>query len=338
MKIGFFTEAGYEGGVPRNHPNMRTDVAWVCALNAYHHPLKYLEPGAGRDDSHGSISLNNVPSGGYDVGIVIIPKHKRHLIKIDLIKSIKQVCKKVCVMQESTYWYWQDDFIDEQVWYYNNLMEADLILCHNDDDLNYYRGMTNKRCELLPSLMITDNLGCKLGKRINDSVLPCGGGNKEGVIIGGNFVSIYRGFDSYVVADQFGLPVYAPTTGRMKPEERGLHINHLEWMQWYQWIHVISKFYAGVQLGTAAAGTFNLNLSFHGIPCIGYESLNTQAILHPETTVKDGHVDKARELANRLVNDVAFYEKCSRDTRRLYEKHYSEEVFVKKTMEILESL
>ena len=34
MKIGFFSEAGYEGKVPRNHPNMRTDVAWVCALEA----------------------------------------------------------------------------------------------------------------------------------------------------------------------------------------------------------------------------------------------------------------------------------------------------------------
>ena len=332
MKIGFFSEAGYQGGIPRNHPNMRTDVAWVCALNAYHHPLKYLEPGAGRDDGHGSISLSNIPSGGYDVGIVIIPKYKRHLIKHNLIKQIKQFCKTVCVMQESTYWYWQDDFIEEQVWYFNNLMDADLILCHNDDDLNYYRGMTGKRCELLPSLMITDNLDG------NDSILPCGGGSKEGVVIGGNFVSIYRGFDSYVVAKRFGLPVHAPTTGRMKPEERGLDIKHLDWVSWYQWIHVISKFYAGVQLGTPAAGTFNLNLSFHGIPCIGYDNLNTQAMLHPETTVKDGHVDEALELADRLNTDIGFYEKCSRDTRRLYEQHYSEEVFVKNMMEIFESL
>lgn len=317
MKIGFFSEAGYQGGVPRNHPNMRTDVAWVCALNAYHHPLE---------------TIRSVQKDSYDVGVLIIPKNKAHLVRFQLVEDLKRICKKVCVMQESTYWYWQDDQINEQVWYFNNLMDADLVLCHNDDDLNYYRGMTGKRCELLPSLMITNNLNG------NDSVLPCGGGNKEGVVIGGNFVSIYRGFDSYVVAKQFGLPVYAPTTGRMKPEERGLNINHLEWMQWYQWIHVISKFYAGVQLGTAAAGTFNLNLSFHGIPCIGYENLNTQAVLHPETTVKDGHVDKARELADRLNTDIGFYEKCSRDTRRLYEQHYSEEVFVKKMMEIFESL
>ena len=43
MNIGFFSEAGYEGKVPRNHPNMRTDVAWVCALDATHHPLPKIQ-------------------------------------------------------------------------------------------------------------------------------------------------------------------------------------------------------------------------------------------------------------------------------------------------------
>ena len=34
--IAFFSEGGYNGKVPRNIP-MRTDQAWVCALNATHH-------------------------------------------------------------------------------------------------------------------------------------------------------------------------------------------------------------------------------------------------------------------------------------------------------------
>ena len=42
MKIGVFTEGGYQGKVPRNHPNMRTDLAWWCALGATHHPLHTL--------------------------------------------------------------------------------------------------------------------------------------------------------------------------------------------------------------------------------------------------------------------------------------------------------
>ena len=43
MKIGFFTEGGYEGKVPRNHPNMRTDLAWICSLDATHHPWPKLQ-------------------------------------------------------------------------------------------------------------------------------------------------------------------------------------------------------------------------------------------------------------------------------------------------------
>ena len=36
MRIAFFTEGGYQGKVPRDHINIRTDMGWVCALNAVH--------------------------------------------------------------------------------------------------------------------------------------------------------------------------------------------------------------------------------------------------------------------------------------------------------------
>ena len=39
MKIAFFTEGGWQGKVPRNHPNMRTEMAWMCALDATHYPI-----------------------------------------------------------------------------------------------------------------------------------------------------------------------------------------------------------------------------------------------------------------------------------------------------------
>ena len=31
--------------------------------------------------------------------------------------------------------------MDEQIWYYNLLVEMDLIFCHNDIDLKYYGGI-----------------------------------------------------------------------------------------------------------------------------------------------------------------------------------------------------
>ena len=86
MEIAFFTEGGYNGKVSRNHPNMRTDLAWVCALEADHW------------------NLNQSPNKQYDVGIVIIPKKNP---KFD-ISRLKQFCSKIAVMQEGPNWYWQD--------------------------------------------------------------------------------------------------------------------------------------------------------------------------------------------------------------------------------------
>jgi len=308
MKIGFFSEAGYEGKIPRNHPNMRTDVAWVCALDATHHPI---------------LTLQNLPSNLYDVGIMIIPKKREMLINYPLLEQYRRVCKKVTVMQESYYNYWQDSEIVEQIWYFNFITEMDLIFCHNDIDLLYYNGITNVRTELLPSLMITDGI-----KRKEDL--------GEGLIIGGNWVRDYGGFDSYQVGLEITDDITAVTTGRMKKEEEQI-LKHLPWMLWSEWIKVLSKFKYGVQLGTAAAGTFNLNCSFHGIPCIAYSNSNTQSILHPLTTVEVGDIDNAKHIARKL-RDEKFYNLCSETTIKRYETFYSEEVFVKNVRSVIQSI
>jgi len=310
MKIAFFTEAGYEGYVPRNNPNMRTDMAWVCALNAYHHPIS---------------SMPKIPSSTYDIGIIIVPKNKQQLFNIPVVDHMRRICNKLAFMQESTYWYWQGDSIQSQIWYYDLLQNMDIILCHNDHDLLYYKGITDTRCELMPSLMITDYCSSATEAR-------------EGVMVGGNWVTAYRGIDSYIIGKILSDNIYAPTTGRMKPEERQLDINHLPWILWTQWIYELSKRKYGVQLGTAAAGTFNLNCSYLGIPCIGYDNVNTQKYLHPSLSVSDGDLYSARLLAERLIKDPQFYNHCSNETKELYEQLYSEKVFSNKMNMIFSEL
>ena len=136
----------------------------------------------------------------------------------------------------------------------------------------------------------------------------------------------YGGFDSYQVALEITDDITSITTGRMKPEEKGL-FKHLDWMYWSEWINTLSQYHVGVQLGTAAAGTFNLNCSFHGIPCIAYSNSNTQKILHPKTTVELGDVVGAKDIARKL-KDKTFYNECMMDTLDNYEKYYTEEKFV----------
>ena len=308
MKIAAFTEGGYTGLIPRNHSNMRTDMAWWCALGAVHHPI---------------VHLPSMKDNEYDVGIMILPKNRKQLIGLPILEEYKRVCKKVTIMQESYYNYWQDSSIEEQIWYFNFITEMDLIFCHNDVDLKYYNGLTNVRTELLPSLMITDDIV----KRSEWG---------DGVIIGGNFVWAYGGFDSYTVGREITDDITAVTTGRMKPEEEGV-LKHIPWVLWKDWINILSQFNVGIQLGTASAGTFNLNCSFHGIPCVGYSNVNTQRILHPSTTVEVGDIGGAKKIAKKLKDDK-FYNLCMEETLENYEKYYSEKRFLEHTIKIIESL
>ena len=43
MKIAFLTEMGFEGKINSNHSNMRTEFAWMYALNADHRHINYYK-------------------------------------------------------------------------------------------------------------------------------------------------------------------------------------------------------------------------------------------------------------------------------------------------------
>jgi hypothetical protein len=295
MKIAFFTEMEFQGKIPRNHSNMRVEFAWMCALEADHYNIK-------------SPLLEK-----YDLGIVIIPK-KNPDFNID---DLKLNCKKVAVMQEGPNWYWQDYDLSKQIWYYNTLTSSDIIFTHNEIDKKYYQGLTDHHdVRVLQSLMIEDAIG-----EVQNV-------ERKGVIIGGNFVSWYGGFDSFSIAQEMDNgQVYAPSMGRRQSNEEQL-LTHLPYLDWKQWIHTLNQFKYGIHLmRTHAAGTFALNCSYLGIPCIGYEGLDTQHILHPNLTVELGDLQTARKIALKLKNNLDFYQEQSILTKQLYQEKYHENIF-----------
>jgi len=299
MTIAFFTEMGFHGKVPRTHDNMRTEFAWMCALNADHYPI------------------GQIPVEKYDLGIVIIPKKNPNFN----IEDLRLSCTKVAVMQEGPNWLWQDYDVAKQVWYFNTLISADIIYTHNESDRKYYQGLTaHSDVRVMPSLMIEESVG-ELKQE-----------ERRGVIIGGNFVSWYGGFDSFITAQEFdnGI-VYAPSMGRKQQGEEQF-LKHLPYLNWKGWIHELNKFKYGVHLmRTHAAGTFALNCAYLGIPCIGYKGLDTQEVCHPNLTVDVGDLVAARELAVRLRTDNSFYNKCAASAKALYKQNYTEDSFIKTT-------
>jgi len=294
MEIAFFTEMGFTGKISRTHENMRTEFAWMCALNADHY------------------HINSLPSKQYDLGIVIIPKKNPNF---ELLK-LKNICTKIAVMQEGPHWYFQDYSLEKQIWYFNTLIESDIIFTHNKSDRKYYEGLTeHKDVRTMKSLMIEDAIG-EL-KKIK----------RDGVIIGGNFVNWYGGFDSYMIAQEITDTVYAPSMGRKQRGEEEL-VTHLPYMNWKQWIHKLNEFKIGIHLmRTHAAGTFALNCAYLGIPCIGYKGLDTQELCHPDLTVEIGNLRGAKNLAKKLRNNQEFYVYCSNKAKNSYKNIYHESNF-----------
>lgn len=248
----------------------------------------------------------------YDLGITIIPKNNP---QFDL-KRLKQYCGKVAVMQEGPHWYFQDYNLNDQINYFNALTSADIIFVHNKADKIYYRGLTgHKDVRVMRSLMIEEAIG-------ETKIV-----NRKGVIIGGNFVNWYGGFDSYMVANSQFDVVSAPTMGRKQEGEEQL-LTLLPYMNWKEWIHKLNEFKIGVHLmRTHAAGTFALNCAYLGIPCIGYKGLDTQELCHPELTVNVGDLGHAKELIKELNNNSEFYSECSKQAKDYYSIYYHENNF-----------
>ena len=315
MRVAFFSESNFDGKISRNFLNMRTEYAWYVALDSTHHHVS---------------TIQTLEENMYDLGIVIIPKKNiDFLVQIDFINQMKRVCKKIGYMQEGPYWYFQDYTMEEQIWFYNTLMDMDVIFAHNQVDVDYFKGLTGKdNVYQNPSLMITDE--------IKPLVEPK---DRDGVIIGGNMCRWYGGFDSYIVAQEFETDIYAPSMGRKKDREDEMDITHLPYMSWIEWMNNLSRFkYAVHLMPTHAAGTFALNCAYHGIPCIGYDGLDTQSKLHPQLTVKMNDLKNARALAHKLKNDKDWYKLQSKTAKNNFKVFFGEDEYLLKMNKIIKKV
>ena len=333
-KIVWFTEQGMNGKISLDNPNMRNDVSTMYTLDVEHYQIFNIPQ-----------VLQHFGEGYFDFGIVTLPKtNTEHLLKFDLIGNLKKLCKKTISMQEGPHWLFQDYTMEQQIWWFNTLTEFDMLFAHNLKDVSYYKGLVNKPVHKMPTLMLTERLGITSRSEIlvdNYGDLPSPNAYKEEkAIIGGNMVRWYGGFDSYMVAQEFEVPISAPSMGRKIDREDELDINHFPYMTWIEWMNTLSQFKYGVHMmPTHAAGTFALNCAFHGIPCIGYAGLDTQEELHPHLTVSDGDIEQAKQYTRELKEDEEFYKECSETSREYYNNSlYNEKNFVPYITRIFEEL
>lgn len=311
MQVNFFSEIGTQTGIifPRDFVNARTDTSWAISLDA---PVY-------------SFDANNFELG---VGIIIVPKNNPERA-FDFFERNKKKSRRWAVMQEADQISWQRYDVVNQTRYINLLFEVNHILCHNESDVRYYNGLSgSKKAAVMPSLMILDAIPQP------PKIMP---ENRTSCIIGGTMCDWYSGMDSFVIAQTFQCDVFAPSMGRKAKEEEYLDgLTFLPYMKWSQWIDRLQQFkYAVHLMRTFAAGTFPLNCAYWGIPCIGWDGCDTQRICFPELTFKEGDMVSARKAAQRLVDDENFYAKCSQLSKEMYQRHFSEELFLSKMSKIL---
>tara|TARA_R110000868_G_scaffold237224_3_gene491816 strand:- start:2551 stop:3531 length:981 start_codon:yes stop_codon:yes gene_type:complete len=324
MKIAFLTEMGFEGKIPSNHSNMRTEFAWMFNLNADHHNIHNFREVKGYDHIFVIFPKGRVYLDACGSQIAQDNNPVSELLSFEPIERLKLSNSKVHFIQEGPHWLWNDYSLPDQIRFFNMLASCDIIFAHNEHDVKYYKGLIpNVPVHAIPTLMINS---------IVENIQPL---REDKVIIGGNFARWYGGMESFMVAQRFEVPIWGQTSHAMREGEDQL-IQHLPRVMWTDWMNQLSSFkYAVHLMPTVAAGTFSLNCAYFGIPCIGNEKVDTQRLCHPDLAVDVEDVEKAAMLAERLKNDPEFYTQCSIVAKNNYTTYYNEELFKQKINNIL---
>ena len=300
LKIAFFTEGQYYGHVPRTATG-RTDLCWISALDAVH------------------CNIFATPTETFDLGIIIVPKRFDGNL-MDVYWHVKRFSNKTAVMQEGNQTIWQDLVINQQFRYLNLLSSVDIIYCHNEYDQKYFKGLIQgSDVRILPTLALMDSV-----QRDKLSI-----DERSGTMISGTMCEWYSGMDSFIIAQEFGEPTYAPSMGRKKSEEDDIEeLTFLPYMNWGDWMVKLNKVKYGVNLmRTIAAGSFSLNCAMLSIPTVGYNVLDTQRLCFPETSVDIGDLVSARKLAKHLRDNKLFYDHVANYANSMAKDIYGEEQF-----------
>lgn len=316
MKIAWFSELPLSGKVDRSYENMRTEFAWFVAQDSDHHNIRLLP---------------TLPDKSYDVGIIIIPKNLSPYVKLNIVAELKRVCGKYSFMQEGPSWFFQSLPLDQCLWFYGIMLQADFVLCHNDIDREYYQGLfPDKEVFINPTLMIEDS--------IKD--LPKNEDRREGILLGGNLVRWYGGFNSFIVAQGMGEKITAPMMGRMDQLEINLDgLHHIKYTNWLNWMREVNKFKYAIHLNpNTIGGTFSVNTAKLKIPTIGNIHSNTQRHCFPDLSIEPHDLGRARELLKALIKDKDFYEECAMKAGENYANYYTESIYQKKWSDILSTV
>ena len=95
MKVAFITEMGFTGKINADHPNMRTEFAWMYALNADHFPIYSWNSIKGYDHVFIIFPKGQINYSVLGVKLQNIPNPHSELLSSDWLNTLKENNNKI---------------------------------------------------------------------------------------------------------------------------------------------------------------------------------------------------------------------------------------------------
>ena len=317
MNIKYSTsELDLKGLYPVNYEHLRVLETQLLFLEAYHIPL--LEIFQSNQKYDGDI-LFNIGKGGFDKPYI------KFMYENDIVNHLKQKFTKVYIYQDGEVGWWNQAEVKLQVWWYNQLQQADGILVPNSTDVSFYKGLfPDKKIKVIRSVMTDRGLDKSKFKPKEDKI-----------IINGPLTPEYNGFSQIILAHNSGMGIDIPPMGESRiPKDSwdmadNLGVNYLKYMSWTDWMYNLNRYKIGYMMTPAmASGSFALNCAYLGIPCIGNRNADTQRILFPDLAIDPFDNKSALELTLKLTNDLDFYKEVSTKSQILFYKEFTKEKMI----------
>ena len=322
MKIDYcLSEIGLTGKMPIDNPNMRVFESQVHAWDAIHLPINKVLSETTKYEGDVAVVL---PKGDMDKAIISWLVNTN----FDTFTALKKrFSGNVYWIQDGEAGYWNQQTVTLQLWWYNNVANCDGIICTNETEIPYYKGMfPDKQVSVARACMAYVPAYEKSGDNTP---------RKDKTIISGPLTREYNGLQQIIIAKRFANEIYIPPMGREKmPQDSwstadNLDVNYLEYMDWRTWMNELGTYSYAINLpGVTGTASFSMNCAWWGIPCIGDNMADTQRICYPDTSVDYNDIESAVKIADILFTNKEFYTEVSKYAAKTVREEFTQEKFL----------
>jgi len=224
--------------------------------------------------------------------------------------------------------------------FYLNYSKIELVQNLNFKDFTRYLNLlntvdcilsVNNKVDYSYILRITGRMPCRLHTFIETELLESVKlVHREGVIIGGKFNSVYKGFESYIIASElvedgnYIHQKYFENDLINSTDETFGNLKQLPKLTGIDWYNELNKYKYAVHMSSDDIfGEFNLACAGLGIPCIGINQIDSQVLTYPTLSVRNNGVGYGINKAKALKSDSVLYKAVSTRGFGSYRNRYT---------------